>query len=199
MKKIILAISCLCSLFLVVSCATTDTENNSKNSIQVEYDVVSDTTTIKHKDLQRGIWYNIYETANTKYSPCIDLSAYIVDGIRCIVASTSAEFIMRPEKMLFISEELNQRLELKGVDSDISSRATYNTIYYRERLLTSLTVDETNSLLNILRNNPKFAIIGDRSNSNLYEIPPKISKAMIELFTYDPTATTDPTAPEEVE
>ena len=170
MKKLVASIVLLCITFSFCFSAP------SKDEFKTTYDEVEDITFITHKDMQKGAFYNLKDSATGERE---NISLYISDKSLTIWADYQNNDWMFIDGIVFLDADSN-RLKIdygKRTESDVKTGAIKN-VYVREDYGTIIKEVDISNLENILSSSKVYVAFLGKKNTKKMELKAKYIKAM---------------------
>ena len=193
MKKVFLIFSFICSLFLVVGCASTDNatdtapeETKAPNSnLVVNYDIVSDSTIVEHKDLQfkPHLTCNVYD--NPWNGQRVNIRVVLENNVPNIYIYYQVAKNFKINSVLFVDTNANKRVEIKDGTLDLENFQGLN----RNKYKVALNQEQTETLKEILKGTPQIIFLDGLEKTDFFDIDNDISDAILEVLNYTPEQT----------
>ncbi|SKA11134.1 hypothetical protein SAMN02745152_02215, partial [Treponema berlinense] len=148
----------------------------SKDEFKTTYDEVEDITFITHKDMQKGAFYNLKDSATGERE---NISLYISDKSLTIWADYQNNDWMFIDGIVFLDADSN-RLKIdygKRTESDVKTGAIKN-VYVREDYGAIIKEEDISNLENILSSSKVYVAFLGKKNTKKMELKAKYIKAM---------------------
>ncbi len=170
MKKLVASIVLLFITFSFCFAAS------SKDEFKTTYDEVEDVTFITHKDMQKGAFYNLKDSATGERE---NISLYISDKSLTIWADYQNNDWLFIDGIVFLDADSN-RLKIdygKRSDSDVKKGGLKN-VYVREDYGAILKEEDISNLEKLLSSQKVYVAFLGKKNTKKMELKAKYIQAM---------------------
>lgn len=149
---------------------------SSKDEFKTTYDEIEDVTFITHKDMQKGAFYNLKDSATGERE---NISLYISGKSLTIWADYQNNDWMFIDGIVFLDAN-NNRLKIdygNRTDSDVKTGAVKN-VYVREDYGAILKDEDITNLEKLLSSSKVYVAFTGKKNTKKMELKIKYIKAM---------------------